>query len=158
MWRKKYHTLPERKKAQQKGFITCLVINIILLLMLVASGAFKTGILSVPTSVGPELIIFIMPWIVNIGMITLTLIFNPQFAIGYLAFLATVIVGSVILGVWFVISCIVSTVIMLPAALLAEPLGFCVLAAVLPVLFFGGLIKLSQVYSSQIRSWWSGEE
>lgn len=96
----------ERKKNQRQGFFACLGANTILLIVLYAFST--TGSPMEAADIG--IFFSALPWIVNIGILALAL--RPQFAVGYLAFFAVIIVSGMVLGIVFVAACFASIVTM----------------------------------------------
>ena len=151
-WRKEYRTKGERKRDQRKGFVTCLLVNLAVLLI-----RFIGPTISASSSEVGFWLLF--PWIVNLGLIAFTLIFQAQFAVGYLAFIAAFLVGGLGVGVWFVISCFVafSPVLMFGfAGEIGAIIGVIIFFGLLPFLFIGGLVKFYRYFRYTIEGWWFG--
>ncbi|KAA3658758.1 MAG: hypothetical protein DWQ04_24150 [Chloroflexi bacterium] len=146
-WQKQYETDNERKTDQHKGFIACVVINLIISILTRS----LRGV-SLPEL---QMIIMLLPWIVNIGFLVLTLLFWPEVAVGYLVFLSVVLIGSVVLGILFVAACLIG----LAAGIVFTPLGDIAEVAlwiVFAISFIGGLIFLGSIFYKKFMKWWHG--
>jgi hypothetical protein len=141
MWGKNYESDKERKRDQQKGFLTCSSLNMIL-------GGIGKLLIQPPLSTHP--LVLLLPWLANLGIVFLALIFRPQFAVGYFAFIATVLIAGVILGILFIPACLAA----LAGVALAGNYGavFCGGLVIL-----GGLFIPAKILWPQIKQWWSGD-
>lgn len=142
----------ERKRNQRQGFFACLGINVILLFIWSLSS--RTG--SPPEVTNTEIFLLALPWIVNIGVLVLALVFRPQFAVGYLAFFATIIIGGSMVGIVFVTACFASVVAMFVLSPLGEVGSYVGFLVVLPAVFLGGFYWLWKTFLPQIEEWWRG--
>ncbi len=142
-WRKKYETDYERKIDQHRGFFVCLLVNSPLLII----SLYMSHLL-------PQDIRLVLPWIVNIGIIILALIFRPEFTTGYLAFFAFVIVGTITLGVVFLAACFASMAAGFAVIWIHEALGMLAFYVVLAGVFFYLLPKISGPMWEQFKYWW----
>jgi hypothetical protein len=145
--------LQERKRNQRQGFFSCLGINAFLLFIWYFSS--RSG--SPSQAANTEIFLAVLPWIINIGILILAFVLRPQFAVGYLAFFAAVIVGSMVLGMVFMTACFASVVTMLVLSPLGEAGNFLGLFCVLPAVFLGGVYWMGKVFLPQIEEWWWGD-
>ena len=106
MRRKAYRDVGERKRDRWIGFFAFPLINGALLLaellLFVANYQIGTGWNS-----QVEVLLKLLPWIVNGLVIIWAIIFWPEFTVGYLAFMAFILVIAVILGVLFLAGCFI---------------------------------------------------
>ena len=155
-WRKQLYTAQERKAEQHLGFVTCLGVNVTLLLARYLLANPPGGAPSL-AGTNAEIFLLALPWIVNIGILAVALLLRPHFAMGYLVCFATIIIAAIVLGTLFVTACFASIVTMAVLSPLGEARWFLALVCVLPVVFFGGLYYLGKAFLPLFSRWWSGE-
>jgi hypothetical protein len=150
MKRKVYVTTRVRKADQIKGFWAFPFVNVPLWFIVqtlqsqVPIPAAAIGqIILVRTPVW----IVALPWLVNGSVLILAFIFRPQFAVGYVAFIASAFTVVIALSVLFVAACFVS---ILSAAVIG-PLAILLFA----ILMLVGLYYLGRLGVSVFRSWQS---
>ncbi len=122
-WRKTYQNWQEQKSDRQIGVITAVGLNA-LLLMIPSELPQWIEPADYPTA---KLILQLLPWVVNIGFITLALIFRAEMAVGCLTAIGAILLTVFVLGIAFVIGCFawmgVAAVIYLPLSLISDELG-----------------------------------
>jgi hypothetical protein len=141
MKRKVYDSDHERKRDRRIGFLVFPALNVVLW------GGL--GIVSPLAPRGSQLlnVLLLVPWIVNGVVLAWALIFRPYVAVGYLACLATIIIGSLALGLVFIGSCLIA----LATAMAIGPLAVLVFLA----LFGGGIVLLGKLAVLTFEGWWS---
>lgn len=153
---KEDYTAQERKDERQFGFFACLGVNAAILVARQLLANATTGSPS-PALSNTEIFLLALPWIINVGILALALTFRPQFAIGYLAFFAALIISISVLGVTFLAACFGSIIVMFVLSPLGEAGSYVALLCFLPVAFFGGLYFFGKALFPQFSRWWSGD-
>jgi hypothetical protein len=138
MKRKVYVTARERRADQIKGFLACPIANVLLWVIwpVIYSLALTQGATTDWSSFAlVQALNLALPWLVNGCVLVLAFVFRPQFAIGYVAFIAVAITAATALSCLFVAACFVS--IMLSGNSINPPV-----LEVFAILVLGGLCGL----------------
>jgi hypothetical protein len=112
-WRKEYKSVQEKKQDQHIGFFACLIVNLILFI----GSIIADDLASYDPTV--QDLRLLLPWIVNISIIVLALIFRPELTTGYLTFFGVSLIGSTLFGVIVVAACFAAMVITVPIGLVS---------------------------------------
>ena len=106
MRRKEYRDASERKQDRWIGFVAFPLINVGLLIVefVLFVASYQIGIGWSSQAMG---LLRSLPWIVNGLVLIWSLIFRPEFTVGYLAFMAFIIVVAVVVGVLFLAGCFI---------------------------------------------------
>lgn len=122
-WRKTYQNWQERKSDRQKGIAAAVIMNALVLITPSSLGEWVQ-----PTD-NPtlNLVLQLLPWVANLGLLVVALIFRAEMAVGCLMAIASVLLTVFALGVAFVIGCFawvaVTLAILFPLSLIEDMVG-----------------------------------
>ena len=140
MKRKDYPTGRERMAYQIVGFLAFPLVNIPLGILLWMTSQRTDSPL--PT------LVLALPWLANGMVLVLAFLLRPDFAIGYMAFIAVAIALVTALSILFVAACFVT---ILSAAIIGEQLAI----GLFVVLMLGGVSVLVALAIYIFQNWWS---
>ena len=159
MKRKVYVSQRERKKDQLIGFVAFPLINLALVvvtnqLLAEAVAAHRGRLRDDPilTNILP------LPWIANGIVLAVAFLLRPEFAVGYVAFIAAAAVAVIALSGLFLAACFTTIGLGLVIDQMIKGLG-----SALALLVFGGLMLMGIVFLGDkaytlARNWWSADE
>jgi hypothetical protein len=130
MKRKIYTTRREQMTDQIIGFLTFPLVNVPLWIIYWVIPLWID-------SQSLEALVSALPWLVNGVVFTLALLFRPEFAIGYIAFIAVAVAVVTVLSIVFVAACFVTFATIVSFPDIGDQAGW-----VFIVLIAGGLLAL----------------
>jgi hypothetical protein len=139
MKRKIYETVREQKTDQLLGLIAFPLLNILL---------WGIGYIGSEYEIDG---VFLVPWIVNGGFVTIAFIFRPHIGVGYLASFCIIMAGVIVLGVLFLAACFAAFTVSSILTPSLEKVGVLVFS----LLFLGGLFFIGRWTVNAFNSWWS---
>jgi hypothetical protein len=166
MKRKEYRSISERKADNRAGFRSFPVVNLVLWVVYKLLQTWDTTNYS--NGSGDDLfiqiLILMLPWVVNGLILVWNFVFRPEFAIGYLVFIAFALVVVFALGILFFGSCILAVGVGF-IFVASETLFNFVAFTVLLIAFIAGAVKIGEHAKNWYEEWlavpienkWGGE-
>ena len=149
MKRKEYKTGYERKADQRAGFIVFPIVNgLIWLTALIMGNWFSVD----------EGWMQVLPWIINGIVLILGFALRPEFAVGYISFIAIAFIAVIVLGVLFIGGCFVAIGIGLVFYPLGGDLTNIMFLLSWAVILLVGFIWLVGQAIQLHENWWHGWE